>query len=379
LQDEKNKIAQGGRNSLLVAVVALIIIAAGAGSYWMGLAPAQEEGETGGGAIDVLQSPQAAMLLGALERQQNVSQKYILEFSLEDIYGQEMLVRAERNENAGMVSHKRSIYEERYYFEGGREFLCVDFPGEAQKCAEVVPDGALKNRTARLKQEFLFAPEGAVEDTRRLIKEGKIVFAKNVTKEEVAGRACTSILYEYMDAKYIVDMEKCFDDENGIALKSAETYWVGGENATYSAQYTLFEVPQELVIGMPEPNSDEAQVEALVSAGESVSMQAARCVGEIGDGGAYDKCVFKVAFDEKDARICMASKDGKNLQACITRMVVVAGTPEFCVKAGDGKDGCYLEYAYAKKDPSYCTIITNASMREECTGAIDAQDWAEGK
>ncbi|PIT83998.1 hypothetical protein COU37_05980 [Candidatus Micrarchaeota archaeon CG10_big_fil_rev_8_21_14_0_10_45_29] len=371
VQNEKTKDnVPGGRNALLVVVFALIIIVVGAGSYWMGLAPFPEG--NGGEAVDSLQSPQAVALLGALEKQQNVSQKYVLEFSLDDLYGYGTMVRIERNGDSGMVLHKGSIYDERYYFEEGSEFLCVNFPGEGQKCTGVSPGGELKNRTTQLRQEFLFAPEGAAEDMRRLIKGGKIVFKKNATGAVVAGRACTNISYEYVDAGYVVKIERCFDDEFGIALRSSDTYLVGGESATYSAQYSFFEVPQELVINMPEENSDEARVGELLASGNSVSMQAAQCIGDVGDAGAYDKCIFRVAFDAKDARICMASKDEQGMQSCITRLVVATGTPEYCARAEAGKDNCYLEYAYAKKDRSYCTVITNSSMREECVGAIEA-------
>lgn len=333
---------------------------------------------------DLLQRPGAVALLDALQKQENMSEKYHIEYYQVDPLGQVENFVVDKNGGMGLASIKNDVYTQDFFFGNGKTIACLTPAGENRKCAKYYNNSDFLKKIEAANSSLIFFDRNAsVENAQaanQLIRNAVIQFSGDPSESEVAGRKCVNMTYQYdapVAAGQKVWIEKCADEQYGVFLSNIETKEapIGlhneSVNLTYTVVYTKFEPGVGANILEPGVNMTEEEAAAAFTEMGQVAADLSNCGASISTNDSFNKCVFIAALNYNLPSLCMASEGIGKGDLCVLLLAKSRSMPTYCEKAGSMRNDCYLEYAYANNDSSYCSLIDNTLGKENCTNALN--------
>lgn len=393
MADEKNlrRAAQAKPSSKILigaalVLAALIVVAA---YYWSMPAPAPKQAgpaanQTG---AELLSQPGAVALIGALEKQKKVPESYVIGYFERDPIGQTDNITVEKSQYAAGAEIKNGVYTRSLYVGGGQITACLRLGRQNEKCADLQNNSGLRQAIGDMNKSLIFfggnETAANTEAAKQLIGNAVIQFNESPKESEVAGRKCTEILYTYsppIAAGQKIRIEKCADEEYGVFLSSNETkeVQIGADNKsinlTYSVIYTKFEPGANPSIVAPSTNAGEQETATAFEDMAAVMSDVRDCGWSINTKDAFNKCIFAAALNHDMVSLCKVSEGEDEADLCALRLAKTSGKPEYCEEAGAMKNDCYLEYAYATGDASYCSMADSADGKEKCLNALKGKN-----
>ena len=333
---------------------------------------------------DLLKSPGAAVLLGAMEKLAAIPQSYEIEFR-ENIDGIDSNVTLRQNENIREAIVQTQFHARQYIWNGNYTMLCEQALGKKELCAQIDELSPAARYAILLNATFPGASElerkKEAELDRELISGGALRFIAAPQDKKIAGRACKNVIYSLdfgalnssqkadFDPRLFVfknyRLEKCIDEETGIPLYIKLKYEYGGQAIEEERTYTRFASPSSKKIVEKAANANISEVEKEYDQDNQILQMMGECYLQE-DAGMADKCILSGAIGLKQYGLCHFASTQETQEDCIYKLASILDEPEYCEKAGKYRDECYTSIAARRSDASYCTMVNNQAAKEIC-------------
>lgn len=329
------------------------------------------------------------ILMKSLERGQD-SKQYLYSYIEERGYFP-TTVTLKSNASRKYVSYESALSKREIFFlENNETILCVT-DGASHACSSVGNNSELKDYLNDARS-LLASNTAIVTNILRidfLIKKGAIVFdSAAVVNTTVDGRQCTRI-------KYTLDFSNLtLDDLSKIGMSPADpailttkvynytlcidpqtydTYELTTEYNTntgpkfYRKKVQVVEWDKEQTIIPPE-NLTNGTAVGLLKIALDETRQVARCYN--GDTAAIESCISNMGMNYLNEKICTLS--GSKADFCLLVVATKRGATDVCklMSQPEKTEACYFEVAAAVKNETYCDLITNVTMKQNCTDSV---------
>ena len=265
------------------------------------------------------------------------------------------------------------------YLLGNDTIFCIRYAGN-ESCASVKGDKQMANYVAFAQSKF-FNETTIVrsrETMEALIERGYLSAEPEVTDAASGTSACRKVTYviDYSNAtiedaalfgissqspkRY--ELTRCIDPESWLAYETTLEYQDNGISHSRTTKVSHFSSgPQE---GIRAPELSGNPVTEFNSEREK-QVKLATCFTDM-QGSGKEACIAEVALSIRRTDICALA--GSRKDRCLVSIVPLTKDAAICTMITDAsfKQDCYTELAGAFKDASYCDYVSDPEKKAFC-------------
>lgn len=366
------------KNILYPAISIIIVLLVAAGIYIaagaLGGTTPHEEEEAGVNA--------SALLFGATEKLLRVGD-YTYTYTETQETGYWVEVTISRKGSLSYVHKKDPISERSGYFEGNESIVCIKYMDE-EKCIFVNSTSRFASYANSLRNALFREDEmrALAEHQRKLMQYGGLVFEEEVVEKSVDGHPCTEIRY-FVDYSGLTvaqlneiglsandplllrsrqyNFSMCIDPETYDMYEKRVEFIDLGRPAWMHTKVRNFSWGTGMDVQKPQELAGEEELHRLYSKITGVAEAYLSCLMK----NNTERCIAEVAVIWSNPMLCREA--GSERDFCLINAGLGAEDPSVCDEVGAGmKDACYIEFANALGDSSFCGRIANTTIREQC-------------